>query len=145
MVLEEIVTGLAAFVAIIVVLPIALWVVKRKGRSFWWLCLLLIPFGWIGVLFLRNQRELSGSVIRRDPKNLFLYVLASSLAVAFLIAMGVGFSPFWDDYKTANDELSLTPKVNFEGEKEGPRRQFPQQKDEPAKKEYDYPSAPLIK
>jgi len=39
----------------ILMVPIEVWVIKKKGRSLWYLLWGIIPFGWIVLLFLKKH------------------------------------------------------------------------------------------
>ena len=52
-----------ALVSNIIILPVALWVLRQKGRKLWWLFILFAPFGWIFIILLDNHGYLT------KPKN----------------------------------------------------------------------------
>jgi hypothetical protein len=42
------------------ILFVSAWVLKRKNRSLWWLCVLFIPpfWGYFGLMFLKNKKQI---------------------------------------------------------------------------------------
>jgi len=46
-------------------LPVLGWTIKQKKRSLWWILITLIPFGWIGFLFL-SDKELNKAKERME-------------------------------------------------------------------------------
>lgn len=45
------------FIGIAISMGVGIWVLDRKGRSFWWLLIFFVPFGWIIFLCLENRRR----------------------------------------------------------------------------------------
>ena len=64
---DESVDTISIFLAILVALawliPINGWVLSKKGRSWGWLLIFLVPFGWIVFLCLENKREFTRILI----------------------------------------------------------------------------------
>jgi hypothetical protein len=42
----------------------AIWVVRQKNRSLWWVSFLLLPFGFVALLVLGNRSERQGSNVQ---------------------------------------------------------------------------------
>ncbi|HAS28254.1 MAG TPA: hypothetical protein DCR59_03655 [Dehalococcoidia bacterium] len=60
---SEVISLIMALPNILIVLGWGLisgWVLTRKKRSLAWVCLLLIPLGWIGLLLLKNNSPAEG-------------------------------------------------------------------------------------
>jgi len=51
--------GLDWLTVSIITLPIAVWMLRRKNRSLWWLCLWPIPIVWLVFLLLRSRGSLA--------------------------------------------------------------------------------------
>ena len=49
--------GLAWVFAVIYALLLTIWLLRRKGRSMWFIPFAFIPFGWIILLVLENKRS----------------------------------------------------------------------------------------
>ena len=47
------------FIPLAILLPVAGWALKQKGRSLGWLGIFFVPFGWIFFLCLENRRRLA--------------------------------------------------------------------------------------
>ncbi len=50
-------------------LPVEGWVLSKKNRSLWHLLWAITPFGWIIILFLKNQSQFQTSTIVRQSKE----------------------------------------------------------------------------
>lgn len=47
--------GIGVLISLLIVVPVAGWVLKKKGRSLAWLLLLVVPVAWIGIFALGNK------------------------------------------------------------------------------------------
>jgi len=48
------IAGIASWVYVIVMAVVGTWGLRQKGRSLWWL-FMVIPFGWIPYVCLKNR------------------------------------------------------------------------------------------
>ena len=70
---NEIISNILGYLVLVVVISVRFilgsWVLNNKGRNLWWLLILLIPFGEITILMLKNELQLATYHAKLEKMN----------------------------------------------------------------------------